>query len=224
MKWGAVIVAAGRGTRFGGPKQLIALRGFPLVGWSLRTFAAMPEIEQYAIVTEEAWLERMSALATEVLGSRDARVVGGGATRQESVWNGVRALDDSIEAVFVHDGARPLVRADDVRAGMNEVRAGRGALLAVPVVDTIKVVDASTRAVRATPNRGELWAAQTPQFAMRSDLLRAHERAVQSGMEATDDAALLEWIGVEVVVVPSTGENFKITLPHDLARAEAMLE
>jgi len=123
----------------------------------------------------------------------------------------------------VHDGARPLVQAGDVRAGMREVRAGRGAVLGARVVDTIKIVDPATMLVERTLNREELWAAQTPQFALRQELMRAHEHAEREGIEATDDVALLERIGIDVVLVPASGENFKVTHPADVARATAHL-
>jgi 2-C-methyl-D-erythritol 4-phosphate cytidylyltransferase len=223
VRWCAIVVAAGRGTRFGQPKQFIELAGLPMVGWSLRTFASMGEVGEVVIVTEAMWLERMQDLAATLVGTREVRIVEGGETRQASVYNGLLAVPKACEAVFVHDGARPLVRARDVRAGMNEVSAGIGAVLAAPVVDTIKVVDRATRRVGATLDRNELWAAQTPQFATRDDLLRAHEHARRIGLDATDDAALLETAGIEVVVVPATGENFKVTHPNDVARAEAML-
>ena len=151
------------------------------------------------------------------------RVVIGGPTRQASVRCGIDALPPLSEAVLIHDGARPLVRAEDVRAGMREVRSGRAAVLAAPVVDTIKVVDPKTMLVRRTLNRSELWAAQTPQFAMRDELLRAHDAAAASGVEATDDVGLLEAIGVEVVVVPASAENFKVTHPGDVARVQGFL-
>jgi len=109
------------------------------------------------------------------------------------------------------------------RAGMREVRPGRGAVLAAPVVDTIKVVDPVSMIVRETLDRHTLWGAQTPQFAMTQDLRRAHDEALKSSFDATDDTALLERIGVEVVAVPSSPENFKVTLPQDLIRAEALL-
>ena len=96
---------------------------------------------------------------------------------------------------------------------------GRAALLAAPVVDTIKVVDPQSRRVKATLDRRTLWAAQTPQFALAAELRGAHERARRDGVAVTDDAALLERSGIEVVVVPSTSENFKVTLPADVARA-----
>jgi 2-C-methyl-D-erythritol 4-phosphate cytidylyltransferase len=221
--WAAVVVAAGRGTRFGQPKQFLELAGLPMVGWSIRTFAGMSEVNEIVVATEIVWVDRMRELCARVAPHQTVRVVGGGQSRQASVFNGIRAVSERCGAAFVHDGARPLVREDDVRAGMAEVRAGRGALLAAPVVDTIKVVDGATRVVRETLERSRLWAAQTPQFALRPDLLRAHERALVDGVEATDDAALLERIGVEVIVVPSTSENFKVTLPEDVARAEAFL-
>jgi 2-C-methyl-D-erythritol 4-phosphate cytidylyltransferase len=223
MNWGAVVVAAGRGTRFGRPKQLIEIGGRPMLAWSLQTFAAMPEIASLVVVTERDWLDDVRALTARVITDRNVRVVVGGATRQASVRCGLDALSSNCEAVLIHDGARPLIRADDVRAGMDEVRPGRAAVLAAPVVDTIKVVDPQTRLVQRTLERSELWAAQTPQFAMRDELLRAHDAAAAIGLQATDDVALLEAIGIDVVVVPVSGENFKVTHPGDIARAQGFL-
>ena len=223
MSWGAIVVAAGRGTRFGGPKQLVNLAGRPLLAWSLETFAGMPELLSVALVTEAQWLADVERLARDVLGEKCGPVVPGGATRQRSVANGLAALDRRCTHVFVHDGARPLVRAADVRAGMERTHDGQGAVLAAPVVDTIKVVDPATMLVERTLDRRLLWGAQTPQFAMRADLERAHARAQALGVDATDDVALLEGAGVQVVVIPASGENFKITHPGDLARAEVLL-
>lgn len=222
MSWAALVVAAGRGLRFGRAKQFVDLAGLPLVGWSIRTFAGMPEIDELILVTEPEWLEPMGELAIALAPAHGPRVVQGGATRQESVRNGIAAIVRA-RNVMVHDGARPLVRAHDVRIAMREVRAGRGALLASPCVDTIKVVDPATKLVRRTPERETLWAAQTPQLATVSDLRRAHADAYKHGVDATDDAALLEAIGVEMAIVPSSAENFKITQPEDLRRAELVL-
>ena len=222
MSWAAVIVAAGRGRRFGRPKQLLDLSGVPLVGWSVRAFAAMPEIDEIVVVTETEWISSVRDLVSELAPRAAATVVGGGATRQESVRNGIAAVARA-RAILVHDGARPLVRARDVRAAMREVRAGRGAVLAAPVVDTIKVVEPGSMTVRRTLDRETLWAAQTPQLATAADLRRAHAEAQRSNVDATDDVALLEAIGMEVAVVPASAENFKITRPEDLARAELVL-
>jgi 2-C-methyl-D-erythritol 4-phosphate cytidylyltransferase len=115
------------------------------------------------------------------------------------------------------------VQPADVRAGMRAVRPGTAALLAAPVIDTIKVADAAGKVVR-TLERSELWSAQTPQFATARDMRRAHAEAARADAPpATDDAALLERAGLDVVVVPGPPENFKVTLPGDLARADALL-
>jgi 2-C-methyl-D-erythritol 4-phosphate cytidylyltransferase len=223
LKWAAVIVAAGRGTRFGRPKQFLELGGLPMVGWAIRTFAAIEEIADLVVATEPESIEPMRALLVRLAPECRGQVVCGGATRQQSVFEGLMAVSHACEGVLVHDGARPLVQVADVRAGMREVRRGRAALLASPVVDTIKLVDPQTRRVGATLDRGQLWAAQTPQFALNAELRSAHERARQDHFEVTDDAALLERYGVEVVAIPSSGENFKVTLPEDVARALAIL-
>ncbi len=223
MKFCAVVVAAGRGTRFGRPKQLVEISGKPLLSWPLRTFANMPEVGAIVVVTEEAWLEQVRAVARDAAGMKLHDVVAGGPTRQASTYRGLCAAPPSFDGVFVHDGARPLVTADEVRRGMEPVREGHAALLAVPVVDTIKVVDGA-RLVAQTLDRSVLWAAQTPQLATYADLMRAHEEGMRDGSDATDDAMLLERIGVRVHIVPGSPENFKVTLAGDLARAEHAIQ
>jgi 2-C-methyl-D-erythritol 4-phosphate cytidylyltransferase len=216
-------VAAGRGERFGQPKQLIEVAGRPLIAWSLATFGAMEEIDDLVIATEPEHLERMASVAAAYAPRVSATVVRGGATRQESVWHALCAVPARCEAAFVHDGARPLVLAPDIRAGMEATAPGAGALIAVPVIDTIKVVEPGTARVSRTLDRRTLWAAQTPQFGTVADLRRAHDLARASGFEATDDAMLLERISVAVAVIPASGENFKVTLPGDQDRAETLL-
>jgi 2-C-methyl-D-erythritol 4-phosphate cytidylyltransferase len=222
VKWAAVIVAAGRGARLGRPKQFLELAGLPMVGWSIRTFAGMPEIGALVIATEPESIDDMKALAGRLAEHIAVNVVRGSVTRQGSVRAALAAVPAECDAVLVHDGARPLVTPADVRAGMAEVRERRAALLATPVVDTIKSVDASRRVV-STLERSTLWSAQTPQFALTGELRDAHARAESEGVEVTDDAALLERAGIEVIVVPSTSDNFKVTLPEDIARAETLL-
>ena len=223
MIWGAVIVAAGRGTRFGRPKQLVELAGKPMIAWSIEAFAAMPEISELVIVTEPDHVDAVEAIAHPRVRHAALRVVAGGAERQTSVRSGIESLGDEIAAIFVHDGARPLVQPADVRAGMRAVRPGTASLLATPVIDTVKMAGPDGKVTR-TLDRGTLWAAQTPQFATARDLRRAHADAARSGAPAaTDDAALLERAGLDVVIVEASPENFKVTLPSDLVRAEAVL-
>lgn len=219
MNWAAVVVAAGKGTRFGRPKQLIEIAGAPMLAWSLRTVASMPEVGAIVVVTELEWLDEVAAVAGQSAGTKLLTVAGGGATRQSSTYEGLRCVPQRFEGVLVHDGARPLVTAEEIRRGMEPVRPGHASLLAIPVVDTIKVVNES-RVVAQTLDRSALWAAQTPQFATFADMMRAHEAGMRDAVEATDDAMLLERIGVTVHVVPGSPENFKVTLPEDHARAE----
>ena len=223
MLWGAVVVAAGHGSRFGRPKQLVELAGAPLVAWSLRTLAHMPEIVDLVVVTEPESIEAVYAITAAVANGKRFSVVPGGATRQASVRAGIDALPDRCAAVLVHDGARPLVRANDIRNALRIVRDGTAALLAVPVVDTIKVVDASTDTVKRTLDRQELWSAQTPQCATIRDMRRAHIEGIRSELHVSDDATLLERIGVDVKIVRGSEDNFKVTVPEDLTRAEHLL-
>ena len=223
MKWAAVIVAAGRGTRLGRPKQLLELAGLPMVGWSIQTFGRMEEVAQIVVATEAELIEQMRALLSRLAPAQEASVVLGGAIRQESAYAALRAVTADCEGAFVHDGARPLVTHHDVRAGMHAVGPGRGAFLATPVVDTIKEIAHDSRRVVSTLDRSHLWAAQTPQFALALDLLHAHRQARRDNVTATDDAALLERVGIETIAIPSTSPNFKVTLPDDIARAEAIL-
>ena len=223
MIWGAVIVAAGRGTRFGGPKQLVELAGKPMVAWSIDAFASMPEVAEIVVVTEPEYVERVESIVHARERHSSVRVVRGGDDRQTSARLGIEALSTDVAAVLIHDGARPLVDLDDVRAGMRAVRPGTASLLAMPIVDTVKVADADGKVTR-TLDRSSLWAAQTPQFATARDLRRAHADAQRRGdPPATDDAALLERAGLDVVVVAGSADNFKVTVPGDLARAEALL-
>ena len=223
MKFCAIVVAAGRGVRFGRPKQLIDVAGRPLVAWSLATFGAMGELDDLVIATEPEYVAQMAELAHEYAPRLRAAVVSGGETRQRSVERALDAVPASCDAAFVHDGARPLVRADDVRAGMAATAPGTGAVIAAPVVDTIKVVASDGRTVARTLERAELWAAQTPQFGTLADLRAAHARARRHGRAATDDATLLEEAGHVVVVVAASDENFKVTLAGDADRAAAIL-
>ncbi len=223
MRWGVAIVAAGRGERFGGPKQLAQIAGRPMIAWSIATFGAMPEFVDLAIATEAEHVEAIAALAVEYAPRLSSRVVTGGATRQESVRAALRAIPERCAAIAVHDGARPLVLSRDVRAAMRVVRRGTASLLAARVVDTIKVVDPGRNVVVRTLDRAELWAAQTPQCATANELRRAHRDAERYGVSATDDTTLLERAGLDVVAVPGTAPNFKITLPGDALRAETLL-
>jgi 2-C-methyl-D-erythritol 4-phosphate cytidylyltransferase len=193
-----------------------------MLAWSIEVFASMPEISDIVIVTEREFLEDVQDVALGLVRSASLVVVAGGADRQASAAIGIAALPEHCAGIFVHDGARPFVRAVDVRAGMRAVRPGVAALLAAPVVDTIKIVDDRLKVTR-TLDRATLWSAQTPQFATARDMRAAHAEAVRHDWpRATDDAALLERSGNDVVVVEASVDNIKVTHPSDLVRAESI--
>lgn len=223
----ALIVAAGRGTRFGGPlpKQYALLNGWPVLKHTLLAFKTMPQIDGLQVVIaagDEAHYENAAAglgLPPPVLG---------GASRQQSVLNGLEALAaNPPDFVAIHDAARPFVRSMDIAACLAAAAqpdAG-GAILGVPVADTLKRVDKSGAIFETVP-RLHLWRAQTPQIFRFGALLAAH-RAVASLAESdatalTDDAAVAERAGLRLVMVAGSEDNFKITTSEDLQRAAKM--
>ncbi|MFC9501231.1 MULTISPECIES: 2-C-methyl-D-erythritol 4-phosphate cytidylyltransferase [unclassified Streptomyces] len=227
----AVIPAAGRGVRLGpgAPKALRALNGTPMLIHAVRAMAASRSVSLVVVVAppdEASAAEVKTLLADHALPERtDFVVVPGGETRQESVKLGLDALPPGIDVVLVHDAARPLVPVDTVDGVIEAVREGAPAVVpALPLADTVKQVEARTdggpELVVATPERARLRAVQTPQGFDRATLVRAHETVTDN---VTDDAGMVEQLGVPVVVVPGHEEAFKVTRPLDLVLAEAVL-
>ena len=220
---GVVVVAAGRGTRFGGetPKQYQPIGGVPMVLRAVRPFAAHPEVAQVALVLPPADAEAPPEFLRGVAGA-GLVVVAGGAERTDSVAAGLRALGPECTVVLVHDAARPFVGRAVIDAVIAHARAGEGAVAAVRVSDTLKQAAAedATRVARTVPRDG-LWRAQTPQGFPRAVLERAYAAARDEG-GATDDAALVERTGVSVRLVPDSPRNMKVTTSEDLALAELL--
>jgi 2-C-methyl-D-erythritol 4-phosphate cytidylyltransferase len=217
----ALVPAAGRGERLGPgmPKALRPLAGVPMLVHALRALTMSRVVDLVVVAAPADEVEAVAALLGEQ--AVDAIVVSGGDTRQDSVARALLALPDDVDVVLVHDAARPLVPAEVVVAVVSAVRAGRSAVVpAVPVVDTIKQIDAEGR-VLATVDRAALRAVQTPQGFAREVLRAAHATADLGS--ATDDAGLVELMGVDVHVVPGHEEAFKVTTPLDVVLAEAVL-
>lgn len=224
MRVAALVLAAGRGERFGAaiPKAFVPLRGRPILEWSLRALLAWPGLERVVPVIAPADAERYQALRAALGGlDRLAPAAPGGPRRQDSVQAGLEALPQEIDTVAVHDAARPLVRPEDVGRVVAAAERSGAALLVGPVADTLKRVAAGR--VVETPERAACRVAQTPQVFRRALLEEGLAKARALGREATDDAQLVEWLGVAVQVVEGDPANFKITHPADLARAEAWL-
>ncbi|MEU5579461.1 2-C-methyl-D-erythritol 4-phosphate cytidylyltransferase [Streptomyces huasconensis] len=225
-----VIPAAGRGVRLGpgAPKALRALNGTPMLIHAVRAMAASRAVSLVVVVAPpEGAAEVKTLLDDHALPERtDFLVVPGGESRQESVRAGLDALPPGIDIVLVHDAARPLVPVDTVDGVIEAVRDGAPAVVpALPLADTVKQVEpaaapGAAEAVVATPERARLRAVQTPQGFDRATLVRAHETVTDN---VTDDASMVEQLGLPVVVVPGHEEAFKVTRPLDLLLAEAVL-
>ncbi len=220
----AIVLAAGTSSRMGGVDKIWAdLHGVPLIAHALRVIAATPGV---GILVCVAPLERHAALAALLDGCGvEVRCVEGGARRQDSVAAGIAAVPDAVW-YLVHDGARALVTSELAARVLDAARAHGAAIPGLPITDTVKRVvpidgTATVEAVRGTIDRGPLRAIQTPQ-AFRGNLLRLAHAEVTA--DVTDDAAMVEHLGLPVAVVPGDATNIKVTTPADLAVARALIE
>ena len=151
------------------------------------------------------------------------KVVPGGKLRQDSVRMGLEALNGQYEMVLIHDGVRPMVRPDLVESVIQAAIRHRAAIAALPAKETVKAVNHNHQ-VTATYDREQIWMVQTPQVFYYEDIIKAHREALAQGVtEATDDAFLIEKLGIKVTVVPGSERNIKVTTPHDLALAKFLL-
>ena len=222
-KAGAIIPAAGSGTRMSStvPKQFLHLAGKPLLVHSVETFTQCDFVSQVIVAVSEDWHEPAAKLLSELIPDHSKiTVVIGGRRRQDSVRKGLDALDESIDLVLVHDGARPLVSVDLIERCYTAVLEYGAAIAAVPVKDTLKKADDGQK-VAATVDRQMLWQAQTPQGARRDLLISAYE---QSGdADVTDESTLLEKAGIPVHLAAGEESNLKITRNEDLILAESIM-
>ncbi len=226
MKAVAIIVAAGEGRRLGGtePKVYIPLSGRPMLLRTMDKFCSARRITQMIVVVAASDLSRCEGMlrVDPALKRCPWMIQSGGATRQESVKRGLDKVDADVDVVAIHDGARPFVSAGLIDRCV-EAACDRGAVaVGLPARDTIKFVS-QERWVQSTPERSALWEIQTPQVFRKELIMEAHDRAVRQGLQATDDAMLLERMGTAVYVIEGERTNFKITLPEDLVFAEALI-
>lgn len=226
MHVNVVIVAAGKGTRLQSelPKPFLSVAGKPILVHTLRRFVPIEAVRRIVVVVAA---ER-EALCQEVLHThgpwpQPMTVVHGGAERQDSVRNGLAALEPQCEIVVIHDAARPFISVEAIQCSINAAAEVGSAVVATPVRDTIKRADAQ-HTIRETVSRHNLWLAQTPQTFQVEVIRAAHRWAQQRDIAGTDDATLVEQMGRPVRIVPGGALNFKITTPDDLALAQAVLQ
>ena len=222
----AVVPAAGSGSRMGmdAKKQYLSLAGIPVLGHVLKVMGAGRVVQNIVIVVGPGEEEYCRSAVVERLGIKKVRaIVPGGKERQDSVYSGLLALSPATGIVVVHDGARPLLSAGDLEKVVTAAEKHGAATLAVPVKDTVKLAGSGGFVARTLP-RERLWLVQTPQ-AFRYDLiLGAHRRAREDKFTGTDDAGLVERLGLPVKIMPGSYENIKITTPEDLVVAAAIIK
>ena len=219
---GAVIVAGGRSQRMAGlDKVMTPLAGRPIVLHSLLAFEQCDRVDEIVVVTREDLEERLHLLAESSGCGKVRRVVRGGETRADSSRHGLSALFPDVELVLVHDAARPLVTPELIARVADAAAASGAAIPALEPVSTIKREEGGTCV--GTLDRTTLREAQTPQAFRRDLLARAFVRAARDRFEGTDEASLVERLEVPVAIVAGEKRNLKITVPEDLAVAEALL-
>ncbi|MEN6330975.1 MAG: 2-C-methyl-D-erythritol 4-phosphate cytidylyltransferase [Smithella sp.] len=226
MKTVAIIPAGGAGRRFnaGIAKQYLSLNGLPVLVHSLKVFEQAEDIDEIIIVVPESDIKsvRENLISKNNLG-KVAKIVAGGAKRQDSVRNGIAAVEGQCDIVVVHDGVRPFVTVEMIKRAVEAARQFQAAVIGVPAKDTIKETEVYDFVVKTVP-RQNLWITQTPQ-AFRFDVLqKAYGAAYRDNYCGTDDASLVERIGVKVKMIAGSYENIKITTPEDLVVAEALLK
>jgi 2-C-methyl-D-erythritol 4-phosphate cytidylyltransferase len=222
---GAIVVAAGRGVRFGSetPKQYQLVGGIPIAVRAVSAFTMHPDVAHVVLVLPPRDAANPPAFLSAISALSAFSVVPGGTHRGDSVRAGLEALHPECVIVLVHDGARPFPERRVIDMVVDYARRGEGACPAIPLGDTLKEVEPNdpTRILRTRP-RAQLWRAQTPQGFPRQILEEAHARAARIGHRATDDAALVESMGHTVRLVPDSSRNIKVTTPEDLALAQLL--
>lgn len=203
------------------PKQFLPLAGRPVVEHSLLLFAGMPEVSQLVVVVDACYRDAFARHA-DALGTRLV-FANPGAERQDSVFSGLQQVPDGASLACVHDAARPLVTAENVREVFQDARTYGAAVLGVPSKATIKESEDGSFVLRTIP-RNRLWEIQTPQVIRPELLRRGFEKVKTEGLEVTDDVSIVEWLGEPVKITMGEYTNIKLTTPEDMNIAETILK
>lgn len=222
----AIVPAAGAGVRMGGgrAKQYLHLENRPILAVTLEALQKCILLDAIVLVVPSKDVNYCQKEIVEKFGIfKVENVVPGGKLRQDSVRMGLEVLKGRYDLVLIHDGVRPMVEPDLVEAVIRTALKHRAAISALPAKETVKAVN-DRHEVTATYDRTKIWMVQTPQAFHYEDILKAHREALKNGLtEATDDAFLVEKLGIPVRVVPGSEKNIKVTTPHDLALAQYLL-
>ncbi len=226
MRTAAIIVAAGSGNRFGGevPKQFRNINGKPLLSWAIQKFEQAQAIDDIIVVTSEDYLLYVSENVIDAFDFKKvSKIVIGGESRQESVYKGLKALPISTQFVAIHDGARVLIKPEDINKVVETAKQEKAAIIASKATDTIK--RSKENFIISTVDRSDIYYAQTPQVFQYDLITEAHRQAIENNkIDFTDDASLIEQRGFKVKLVEPTGLNIKVTTAEDLQIVEALLK
>ncbi len=232
MKWqqmnskiSVLIPAAGHGSRMNlsVKKPYLMLGDKPILSHTIERFEQHTVIDEIFVIVDESDFQMCHDKVIEPFRYRKVGgLVKGGKTRQESVFNGLKALSDDVDFVVIHDGVRPFIDDDIIFKCLEATEEFGAAISAVPVKETIKVADPHLF-IEHTPQRDRLWRVQTPQVFRKSILFEAHQNAIQNEINAPDDAALVEELGLSVKLVMGSYQNLKLTTQEDLQFAETLL-
>lgn len=221
-----IVAAAGMSNRMGSKinKQFIDIDNKPILAHTLNKFEESPYIDEIILISKEEEVEYCRKEIVKKYGFKKIKnIIRGGRERQDSIYNGILALDERCDIVLTHDGARPFVRKKNIEDGIKGVLKHGACVVGVPVKDTIKVID-DDKNIHHTPKRSMLWAAQTPQCFWKNILQKGYEYAIDEGIVGTDDSSLVEKAGYNVKMIMGNYDNIKITTPEDLIIAESLLE
>lgn len=223
MSISAIIVCGGSSSRMGGVnKLLLSLGNTNVAGKTMLIFEQCPEVRDIVIVCRESDREELESTAQKLGITKLHAFAEGGETRQQSVFNGLKKISPDTELIAIHDGARPLVKAEHIVKTARDAAVFGGAVLGVPVKDTIKIVNDGL--ITDTPHRPSLYITQTPQIFKRRIYFEAVDFAIEHGLDFTDDCQLTEAIGIKVCMTTGDYTNIKITTPEDIKLANILLE
>ncbi len=221
-KVSVIIAAAGHAERMNGVnKQLAMLKGKPVIAYSMLAFQQLEEVREIICSVRECDADIITNIAMDNSISKFAGCAPGGETRQQSVINALKLVSRESTLIAVHDAARPLVDPEHIRTCINDAAVFGGAVLGVPVKDTIKNVDGGL--ITDTPDRRKLYITQTPQIFKKALFFDGVNFAQEHGLDFTDDCQMAEAVGVKISMTLSDYKNIKITTPEDMAIAEAIM-
>lgn len=221
-----IIAAAGMSNRMGSKinKQFIAIDGKPILAHTIEKFEKCRHVDEIILVSKEEELDYCrKEIVKKYKFNKVANIIRGGKERQDSIYNGILALNEKTDIVLTHDGARPFVKNESIEDGIKAVIEHGACVVGVPVTDTIKVVSGEN-SIQSTPQRSLLWAAQTPQCFRKHILIKGYESAITDEFFGTDDSSIVERIGYDVKMIMGSYDNIKITTPEDIILAESLFK